>query len=149
MHLKKFVSSIVVMLGLSLFVGGCSDNKVSMVKNGTLEFDKSLTVGQALDKYKYFKNTKWEVITTENGKKVVQAIGQIALDNHPSIKNPEFKAMDIRFQFIVNQDKTFELGWCGVGVEKTNGEKVEPNQTADLNACIQWLKGIYNNSPDI
>lgn len=149
MHLKKFVSSIVVMLCLSLFVGGCSDNKVSMVKNGTLEFDKSLTVGQALDNYKYFTKTKWEAITTENGKKVVQVIGQIALDNHPSIKNPELKAMDVRFQFIVNQDKTFELGWCGAGFEKMNGEKVEPNQNANLTACFQWLEGIYNNSPNI
>lgn len=146
---KHILRTLAVMFAVVWLTTGCSENKVAMVKNGTLQFDKSLTVGQAIDNYKYFKKTKWETLTTENGKKVVQVTGQIALDKHPSIKNPELKAMDVRFQFIVNQDKTFELGWCGVGAEKTNGEKVEPNQTANLNACSQWLKGIYNNSPDI
>lgn len=148
MFAKAFLTAF-VFSGAVLLMTGCSDNKISVVKNGTFPFDKSLTVGQAIDNYKYFKKTKWETLTTENKKKVVQVIGQIALDKHPSIKNPEVKAMDIRFRFVINQDKTFDLGWCGVGFEKTNGEKVEPNQTANLNACVQWLKGIYNNSPDI
>lgn len=45
-------------IGVLLLVGiftGCSDNSVTMVKKGTLEIDKSLTVGQAIDNYKYFR----------------------------------------------------------------------------------------------
>jgi len=33
---------------------------VNTVKNGTLNFDNSITVGEAFDNYKYFRKTKWE-----------------------------------------------------------------------------------------
>lgn len=144
----KMTCVLVLAIGLS----ACSDSNISQVKNGTLALDKSLTIGQAIDNYKYFSKTKWETLTTENKKKVVQVSGKIDLSKHPNINQkemPVLKEVEMRFQFVINQDKTFELSWCGTWVEKNNGEKVEPPQQTYIEACINSLKAIYNNSPDI
>lgn len=142
-------------IGVLLLLGtftGCSDNSVTMVKKGTLEIDKSLTVGQAIDNYKYFKKTKWEVLTTDNGKKVVQAYGEIDLEKHPKINakvNPTLKQAEMRFQFVINQDNSFQLGWCGLAAETTDKGKIEPDQNVNLTLCVGSLKAIYENSPNI
>ena len=56
------------------------DSDVSLVKDGTLRFDKSLKLGQAIDNYKYFKNVKWSSITSDNGKHIVRVIADIDID---------------------------------------------------------------------
>ena len=56
------------------------DSDVSLVKDGTLRFDKSLKLGQAIDNYKYFKNVKWSSITSDNGKRIVSVIADIDMD---------------------------------------------------------------------
>lgn len=135
---------------LSFHVIGCDKVKtvfggdVALVKHGILEFDKSLTIGQAFDNYKYFKNTKWELITTNNGKKVVQVTGSF----DASANGSYFQNVFVKYQFQINQDKTFELLWCGYGAHKNDGSKIEPLQTADLSMCLEELKFIYNNKDD-
>lgn len=54
---------------------------------GVLELDKSLTVGEAFDNYKYFFNVKWEAFTTENEHKVVQVTVTLDLDKYPLGQN--------------------------------------------------------------
>lgn len=142
------ITSILMISALS----GCDKvgGEVALVKNGTLEMDKSLTVGKAIDNYKYFKDTKWELLTTDNGKKLVQATGNIDTGTHPTLNSAAgIKSMFIEFQFKVNLDKTFEVAWCGVGVEKNDGSKVDPEQRTNINSCINSLKSIYNNEDDI
>lgn len=130
-------------------ISGCDKAKsltnsdVSLVKAGTLEFDKSLTVGQAIDKYRYFKKTDWELLKEDNGRRVVQTTADIDVMKHPDInpaKIPELKSAFYKFQFIINQDKTFQLGWCGFGAEKTDGSKIEPDKSVNLIRCINTLK---------
>ena len=117
---------------------------VDLVKNGILELDKSLTIGQAIDNYKYFKNTKWEIITTDNGKKVAQITGNF----DSSANGAYFQNVFVKYQFQINKNKTFELSWCGYGAHKNDGSKIEPLQTADLPMCLQSLKIIYDNKDD-
>ncbi len=146
---------IILFLLLSVIsITGCDkaknliDSDVSLVKSGTLEFDKSLAVGQAIDKYRYFKKTDWELLKEDNGRRVVQATADIDVMKHPDInpaKIPELKSAFYKFQFIINQDKTFQLGWCGFGAEKTDGSKIEPNKSVNLIRCINTLKEIYAN----
>jgi len=143
-----FCMLIIGILGCDKIIGG----DVSMVKGGTLEFDKSLTVGQAIDNYKYFKKTGWEAIKTDNGRRVVNIKAVIDTDKHPTInskQNPNLKDVEFQFQFVINQDKSFQLSWCGIAVTKTDGSKIEPEQNANLLTCTNTLKGIYKNSPDI
>lgn len=65
--LKKIVLSSSVLV-LSAYA---ADN-ISTVKNSIANYDKSITIGQAFDKWKQCDSTKWENFATDNGKKVVQ-----------------------------------------------------------------------------
>ncbi len=143
-----FCMLITGILGCDKIIGG----DVSMVKGGTLEFDKSLTVGQAIDNYKYFKKTGWEAIKTDNGRRVVNIKAMIDTDKHPTLnskQNPNLKDAELQFQFVINQDKSFQLSWCGIAVTKTDGSKLEPEQNANLLSCTNTLRKIYENSPNI
>jgi hypothetical protein len=57
--------------------------------------------------------------------------------------------VEFQIQFVINQDKSFQLSWCGIAVTKTDGSKLEPEQNANLLRCTNSLKRIYENSPDI
>lgn len=48
---------------------------VSAVKNGTLGFNTSVTIGQALDRYSYFNNVEWNSFQAGTGEDIVNAIG--------------------------------------------------------------------------
>ncbi|MGD9686837.1 MAG: hypothetical protein AB7U43_07695 [Desulfobacter sp.] len=143
---------IILFTLLSLGILGCNKiggGDVSLVKDGMLEFDKSLTVGKAIDNYKFFKKTDWKSITTDNGRKIVTVVAAIDTDKHPAInKEAGIKSAEMKFEFTVNQDKTFEIGWCGLGFEKNDGEKHTPPENVNLYMCINSLKAIYNNNPE-
>lgn len=142
--MKKILAAILT-FALAIGFTGCGD--VSKVKNGTLEFDKSLTIGEAFDNYKYFKKTDWSEITTDNGKKVVQVDGIVNMDIHP--RGPEWKKnvkeMKYIFQFTINKDETFEISYFGVEGVNNNDEKQEYN--ANNFQMMQALKEIYSNQP--
>ena len=46
---------------------------INLVKQGTLKIDRTLTVGQAFNSYKYFKDVKWSTYVTKRGRRVVCA----------------------------------------------------------------------------
>jgi hypothetical protein len=136
----------------NLGVGG----NIGMVQGGILEFNKSLTVGEAFDNYKYFRNTRWEQGTTDNGMDFVNAIGEVDLDSHPIGK--QWKAQGCRkaealFQFAVNKDgETFELRACTMRLTNTKGESTEVDAAAEDNditvADVMGALGdIYENEP--
>ncbi len=73
-----------VVVALCIFAttifSGCGNNTkdpVQMVKDGILEIDKSTTIGQAFDGYRFFKNTEWKVEKTDTGRTIVRCIGNI------------------------------------------------------------------------
>jgi hypothetical protein len=142
--MKKLLT---IIFGLATIIGLAGCGKVSLVKDGTLAFDKSLTIGQAFDNYQYFDNVKWEEITTDNGKKVVQVNAIIDLDKHP--KGVEWKKnikeMKYIFQFTINQDETFQLSYGGIEAISINDEKNEIN--ANNSQLMQNLKEVYGNVP--
>jgi len=53
----KRIQLLIAGLFLAIFITGCSE--VNTVKDGTLNFDNSITVGEAFDKYSYFSDTDW------------------------------------------------------------------------------------------
>lgn len=81
----------------SLLVG-CK-SKVDQAKNYIWEGDKALTLGKALDNYKWFEKTSWKLKKTENGKEYVEFVGTLlppsskielatsAIQTVPKIKN--------------------------------------------------------------
>jgi hypothetical protein len=152
--MRKIILVIGLAFGIALL--GCDKAKdlvssdVSLVKNGTMEFDKSLSVGQAIDKYRYFKSTKWEAVKTDNGRRIVNVIGDLDISRYPYLNSdntPTIKSAFIKFQFVINQDKTFEMKWCGLGAEKKDGTKTEPDESVNLLMCKNSMKEIYDNGP--
>lgn len=145
---------VTCVLGLSLT--GCNKiqslamGEVPTVKAGILDFDKSLTIGQAFDSYQYFKSTKWEDLKTDNGRKGCLVKCEIDTNMHPTInvsRNPDLKSVEMQYQFFVNQDKSIQVNWCGIAVEKTDGSRIEPEKNVNLVSCMTSLKSIYNNQP--
>lgn len=66
------VANIIAILLASLLSGSFSNSNINLVKNGIINLDKSITVGQALDNWDNCQNTNWTSFTTKNGKQVVQ-----------------------------------------------------------------------------
>ncbi len=56
---------------------GADSPSVQAVKGGVLEFDKSITLGQAFDGYRHFTAKLWTPATAANGRKTVEAAGTI------------------------------------------------------------------------
>ena len=52
-------------------VVGCSGSDIDKVKSGVLNFDKSTTVGKAIDGCSFFKNVKWSSGIDKQGRKFV------------------------------------------------------------------------------
>ncbi len=71
--MKKFIGITL----LSLFLVGCGQDDISLVKNGVLGIDKSLTVGKAIDNYGACSSVTWQKFETDNGRKIVEADCQL------------------------------------------------------------------------
>jgi len=144
----KKIKLIIVGLLLSLFVTGCSE--VNTVKDGTLNFDNSITVGQAFDRYSYFSDTDWEDFETSNGRKIVQVTGEF---NDDYIKKmgwtKQFKEASLIVQFKINKDDTFEIAAIGLEATDLKGKtkKVDLGQGMSNNQLNSMLKELYNDKP--
>ena len=103
MHITKLVQKLIIISFTAVMFIGCGDD-VSTIKNGTLEFDKSITVGQAFDKYKYFSSTKWKSFSTDNGKKIVEVKGGKRLPKGENILEE-----DTGYKYI----RVDDLSWSG------------------------------------
>ena len=68
------------------------DEYVTEVKSCVFEtIDDSITLGDAFDKYKFFKSTKWESFEDDQGRKVVEFVGEFEMEKFLFVQN--FKAM--------------------------------------------------------
>jgi hypothetical protein len=61
--------NLAIIIGLT--ISGCGSN-VDKIKDGVMDFDKSITVSQAFDNWKSCKNSKWSEFLTDNGKNMVE-----------------------------------------------------------------------------
>jgi len=133
---------------LSVFMTGCSD--VGIVKNGTLNFDKSLTVGEAFDRYSYFSSTEWQDFETSNGRKIVEING---IFTNKYIKQmgweKKFKQASLVVQFKINKNDTFEISAIGFNVIGINGkiEKINAGKGMSIIQLTNMLKELYNDKP--
>ena len=62
------------------FLTGCGQVNIESVKQGTLDFDESVTVGDALDGYEFFAETAWETFEDPQGREIVEFNGVIDLN---------------------------------------------------------------------
>lgn len=144
--MKKMIAAVL----FSLILAGC-DGDLSSVKNGTLEFDNSITVGQAFDKYSYFSSTQWESFETSNGRKIVEVTGFFT-DDYPILKQLKPRGIDkmsLTVQFRVNKDDTFEIAAIGMTIVNDAGEETEQDIGGNMSAAQLdlFLNELYNDRP--
>ncbi|NIA10462.1 MAG: hypothetical protein GWP10_12220 [Nitrospiraceae bacterium] len=150
---KTALSCIVFFLLVTL--GACSNSSdIDLVKNGVLDFDKSLTIGEAFENYKYFTDVSWKAFKTENGRRMVQVSGTIDLNKTPlgkSLKEKGIKKGDIIFQFLIFKDgKHFQVYDFGFKTVSNDGkEKIvdASNMLLPQVWMLYNLREIYNNQP--
>ena len=141
---KPLLFGVIGLVVYSLYCFGMSpadDNPLDMVKNGVLGEHKSLTVGEAFDKYSRFKSTSWESFETQNGRQVVQFNGSLEIPQ--ALRNSGAAKATLVIQFVVNKDDTFELYAVQLdAVQK--GKKVSQNMSPLADNIIAK---IYANEP--
>lgn len=113
--MNKLLLSIVCITLVALALAGCSKivDDVSLVKNGYLDIDKSTTVGQAFDKYKYFKQVTWSKTKSDNGRRIVEVRGEFDVNKIMTEvtggTKPIYDEREMVVQFVINKDNTFEI----------------------------------------
>jgi len=153
---------------LAIIIAGCAkSDPVQMVKNGTLDVDKSVTVGNALDGYKYFGDKKWTLIEDDQKRTIVQFEATFAQEKYIGLKVEDYEvvtaeklqkdkaeipdlACKFTVQFMVSADgKSFELGSVTSKVTGTDKKTGKPfDQDASGEASQDFLR-IYQNQPAV
>lgn len=155
---KKFgiavvVNLVVVILALMLkgmFGGG----DISLVKNGIMKFNKTITIGEAFDNWQNCETKKWDSFETSNHTRVVEFVCEPKnvseyFNKAKSLlanENKDFPELDIKsnkeiFQWTINKDgKTFQLDNVQVVTIWKDGKKLVSPENP-----IEALKSVYNN----
>lgn len=105
-NLKKHVTKAVIIIFTSLLVFSSCENpfgNVALIKKSVYGDNKSLTLGDALDNYKYFDKTEWSEFTTKQGKEYVNFTGNYSMNN-----------IVFRIQFIMfSATNEYEVSYMG------------------------------------
>jgi hypothetical protein len=127
--MKVYISLIICML-----LAGCGSD-IDKVKKGFLGFNKTLTVGQALDNWKSCESKDWKSFTSDNGVRVVDFTCHHKTEDYFSDlksymsksdrKHPTY--IDIvdhtqTFQFTLNKDDTFQINAVSVQYTWSDGK---------------------------
>jgi hypothetical protein len=116
--MKKLIfgfSMLLILVGLS----GCGSD-IDIVKNGTINFNETTTVGKALDNWSNCQQSKWESFKTNNEAIVVQftctennpindikeTVNNIAMK---SITEEEIRRLELKYNFDVNNQFDINL----------------------------------------
>ena len=106
-----------------ILFSGCSEESASLsniekVKNSVINFDKSITIGQAFDNWNNCKNKQWNKFTTDNQRQIVE----------------------FTIQWAINLDDTTKIIYGKLLKTKKDGQVLERRITTN-----QLLKAIYAN----
>lgn len=155
------MKKIFTLMLFSLILSGCGSN-VDRVKNGTMTFNKTTTLGKALDNWDSCKTSKWSERETSSGIQIVefQCIHNIDLfmvklrsvlkeyqmmDDNLSV-HLNLVSFTQRFEFTLNKDKTFQLN--NVNLEFVWKEGAETKIfSVNSEDPIEVLKSAYDNDP--
>mgnify|MGYP000550135254 CR=1 FL=1 len=129
-NLKYMTSGI--LLTIVILFSGCSEESVSLsniekVKNSVINFDKSITIGQAFDNWNNCKNKQWNEFTTDNQRQIVEFTCKI-------------NTLDCTIQWAINLDDTTKIIYGKLLKIKKDGQILERRITTN-----QLLKAIYAN----
>jgi len=148
---RAFVLLIAVLTMVTVLTGcdKLGGGDVSLVKTGYLDFDKSTTVGQAFDGYKFFTKKEWKSYKTDQGRKVVEFKGLLDLNNQqndrPMFNERKTSAVAVVIKFLINGDNTFQLADATMFGTVEDGSIQETVKWYFNNFDQVILQSIYSN----
>jgi len=147
MNIKYLVASIFLFAALQ----GCgSPSDTDLVKNGIMPFNKTLTVGEAFDRWSECQQKNWEEFESDNGQRVVQftcsardvaafmgkAKSMLNESNYDHFNMTEVLST---FQWTINKDDSFQLQDVGTTWTWADGKSKKVAADAEM------LKSVYSN----
>lgn len=145
------MKKLLIILSAIVFLNGCSD--IDNVKSGVMDFDQTITVGEALDNWKSCRKTHWEEFETDNGVKVVEFSCEHKVNDYfDKVKKllskenqSDADVLDVVsntqiFQFTINKDLTFQIDNVQVKTVWKDGKFFEDSQKP-----IKQLADAYKN----
>ena len=147
------IKLLIVGLFLSLFITGCL-SEVDTVKSGVMNFNKTITVGEAFDNWNNCKKGEWETFETDNKIKVVQftCLRKDIKEYMSKVKSflsekeqAKASCLDVvsstqTFQFTINKDDTFQIDNVQVETVWSDGKKYSDSQET-----MKELERVYEN----
>jgi hypothetical protein len=104
---------IIIIISCLMACASSADAKsdVEIVMNGRLAYDRSMTIGDAFNNFRYFQSIKWRVHQDENKKRLVIFIGTLDLGKLKQYRNEinALQAAFIRTIFVINNDNSIEV----------------------------------------
>ena len=84
---------------------------IEVVMDGKLSYDKSMTIGDTFNKFRYFENKTWKFRQEEDKKRIVIFTGALNLENLRQYNKEliKLKAAFIRVIFVINNDKSIDV----------------------------------------
>jgi|GEM_PF-1419524 hypothetical protein len=144
---------------VALLLAGCGSD-VSLVKDGVMDFNQTITVGQALDNWRSCDGSNWEEFETENGVRVVsfECNHDIAMfidkvKKAGSHSTNDMSSLDVAsitsiFQFTINQDDSFQLDGIYTRSVWADGEQLEDSSTKPLAILKKAYENTLHYDPD-
>ena len=154
--MKRLLKIIAVLL-IPLIFSGCFESDISSVKNSTYDFDKSITIGNAFDNYKYWKKVgnkgidpSWSSFETDGGRRIVQFTANYNKEFLKLVPTYDysFDGFKYKIQWSINDDSTFQehhqssSGHWKVG--KLKGQWTE-FRSKTKKEMISAIRAIYQN----
>lgn len=116
------MKKILLATTLTIALSGCGSSDTDLVKSGTMQFNKTTTLGQALDSWKSCNQQSWNEFKTENGVRVVEftcshkvnkymkkAKSLLSKENQAKADQLDITSLTHKFQFTLNQDDSFQI----------------------------------------
>lgn len=165
------MKAIMRLLAVSVFVVGLvgcgGSNPISLVKGGTLAIDESVSVGAALEGYKYFDKQAWSKIEDSQGRQIVEFRGHLDFDQFVGAELEGMKLtedvvqkgkaklaeghMDLTYviQFAIGKDgETFEVKYSGLEMKGTNMDTGDSVSEDIPDEDLRTFQCIYSNQPE-
>ena len=138
-----------------VLLSGCSSpSDTNLVKTGVLEFNKTLTVGEAFDRWKECKQKEWKEFSSDNGQRVVQFtcysnnatefLAKVSTSESVSDElnkvHLKFKGLATAYQWTINKDNSFQLAHVESKWSWADGKIIET--PGDIESS---LRSVYAN----
>ena len=110
--LKNYILIIIIILYLAVCDSSAyAKSDVDTVMNAKLPYDKSITIGDAFNNFRYFENKTWKIRQEENNSRLVIFIGTLDLEKlkQYNIELTKLQAAFIRVVFVINIDNSIDV----------------------------------------